>query len=210
MLDSKRDVSIKRYLSKVGKLAHDSRHFASKYYTITYNEELELSVRFSDHFHEEDSPKIGMDIVKTSFGFYTIRLLKAGISYTIADDSVLPYLKSILLVYPEINNTVTSLREATRIAVQTSTKSLEKAAASEAKLNKRDEFIDMVDQVYEENKILRTNISSLRGELNAIKSQLGNAKVSMEASKRKVTEKVKECEVLKNKLNKLKELLKSI
>ena len=148
--------------------------------------------------------------MKTSFGFYTIRLLKAGISYTITDDLVLPYLRSILLVYPEINNTVTSLREATRIAVQTSTKSLEKAAASEAKLNKRDEFIDMVDQVYEENKILRTNISSLRGELNAIKSQLGNAKVSMEASKRKVTEKVKECEVLKNKLNKLKELLKSI
>lgn len=211
MLTEKRDETIKRYLSKVGKLEHNSRHFLSRYYIISYNENVSFKVRFSDHFNDSVLARgIDIDIVKTSVGFYSIRLVQTGISYTITEKLVLPYLRSILLLYPEINNTITSLRRATTIAVKTSTKALEKAATAEMRLKKRDEFTELVDEVYEENKVLRTKISELRGDLNNAKSQVEGAKTSVEVAKRKAAAKAKECEDIKNKMAQLKKLLDSI
>lgn len=211
MLKSKRDESIKRYLSKVGKLMHDSKHFSSKYYTITYGEGVELIVRFSDHFHRGDTNKsIGLEIIKTSLGFYTIRVLNAGISYTVVEDLVLHYLKSILLIYPEMDSTMSSYRESSKIAVQTANKAMQKAAISEAKLNKRDEYIEMVDDIYEENKALHKKVDTLQGALNDVQNRLNNANISVEASKRKMENAVKECRVLREKLTKLKDVLNSI
>lgn len=211
MLKSKRDESIKRYLSKVGKLEHVSRHYPSRYYTITYGEALSISVRFSDHFSDiTEARGTDMDIVKTSLGYYTIRLYKPGISYTTTEDLILSYIKSILLIYPEINHSVSTLRYAAKIAVQTSSEALNKANAAEARLNKRDEFIDMVDEVYEENKNLNIRINNLQGALNDARNKLNNANISVEASKKKLEVKVKECATLKNKLIKFKNLVDSI
>lgn len=211
MLKSKRDESIKRYLSKIGELKHDSKHFSSRYYIITYGEGIKFIVRFSDHFHDESmSKKIDIEIVKTSLGFYTIRILKAGVSYTITEDLVMSYIKSILLIYPEINNSLVALREATKSALQTSVKVTQKAESLEAKLNKRDEFIDLVDEVYAENKNLNIRINNLQGALNDARNKLNNANISVEASKKKLEVKAKECGALKNKLMKFKNLLNSI
>lgn len=211
MLKSKRDESIKRYLSKVGKLSHNSKHFSSRYYTISYGEDIELLVRFSDHFHRGDTNKsIGLEIIKTSLGFYTIRVLNAGISYTVVEDLVLPYLKSILLLYPEMDSTMSSYRESSKIAVRTANKAMQKAAVAESKLNQRDEYIDMVDSVYEENKNLQMQVNSLQGVLKDTQNKLNNANISVEASKRKFEKAMAECKNLRSKMTRLKDLLTSI
>mgnify|MGYP001153241870 CR=1 FL=1 len=72
MLRSKRDESIKRYLAHVGKLEHRSKLYNSVYYKVSYGEDIEIIVRFADHFNTEVKPK---DIVKTSVGFYVIKLV---------------------------------------------------------------------------------------------------------------------------------------
>lgn len=200
MLNSKRDESIKRYLSKVGKLKHASKTFVSRYYIVTYNKDFDLFIRFSDHFNDVAlSRGVSIDIIKTSVGFYTLRLVKIGVSYTITEDVVLPYLKSILLLYPELDNTVTSYRRAADNAVKIATKASARADSAEAKLNKRDEYIDMVDSVYEENKILHKQIDDLN-----------SSKKTVDAIKRKFENKNKECEILKGKLTKFKNLFNSI
>lgn len=51
MLKSKRDESIKRYLARVGKLEHNSKMYNSRYYRVSYGENLEIVIRFSDHFN---------------------------------------------------------------------------------------------------------------------------------------------------------------
>lgn len=210
MLKSKRDESIKRYLSKIGELKHDSKHFSSRYYIINYGEEAKLIVRFSDHFHDESmSKKIDIEIVKTSLRFYTIRILKAGVSYTITEDLVMSYIKSILLIYPEINNSLAALREATKSALKTSVQATQKASTLEARLNKRDEYIDMVDEIYEENKKLRIQVGNLQGALKDAQNKLNNANISVEASKRKFENTMTECKVLRDKLTKLKNMLNS-
>lgn len=211
MLKSKRDESIKRYLSKVGELKHGSKHFSSRYYTITYGEGVKLIVRFADHFHSESMSKsIDLEIVKTSLGFYTIRILKAGVSYTITEDLVMSYIKSILLIYPEINNSLVAFKEATKSALQTSVKATQKAESLEIRLNKRDEFIDMVDAVYDENKNLQLQITNLQRALKDAQNKLNNANISVEASKRKLDSAMKECKFLRERFTKLKNLLDSI
>ena len=211
MLKSKRDESIKRYLSKVGRLKHNSKNFPSRYYIITYNEKFEITVRFSDHFNDTVLARgISIDIVKTSLGFYTIRLVQIGITYTTTEDLVLSYLKSILLIYPEMSETVTAFRNAADTAVKTSTKALAEAAASRDKLNKKDEYINMVDAIYEENKALIKNITELRTKYAASENTINQISITNSALKKKVSEKAIECENLKGKLKKLANLLNSI
>ena len=95
MLKSKRDESIKRYLARVGKLEHQSKLYNSRYYKVSYGKEFEIIVRFADHFNAEVKPK-DIDIVKTSVGFYVIKT-SIGVSATLGEDTIIPYLRSLLL-----------------------------------------------------------------------------------------------------------------
>ena len=211
MLDSKRDRSIKRYLSKISSSKFSASYYSSFYYYIEYNEEVKIKVRFSDHFHDEKGRlDIKIDIIKTSFGFYTIKLITAGLSYTVNEDNVLPYIKSILLLYPEFNDTLTNLKKTSKLAVQNTIKMSEKANNAVCMLNKKTEYTEMVDKIYEENKILIGKISELRREYNNTKSQLETYKTNLSNLKVKNAENEEKCRRLRARLNKIKDAVDSI
>lgn len=120
MLKSKRDESIKRYLARVGKLEHQSKLYNSRYYKVSYGKEFEIIVRFADHFNAEVKPK-DIDIVKTSVGFYVIKT-SIGVSATLGEDTIIPYLRSLPLVYPEVSSSMTSFMNASQKAENKSLK----------------------------------------------------------------------------------------
>lgn len=114
MLKSKRDESIKRYLARVGKLEHRSKLYNSVYYKVSYGEDIEIIVRFTDHFNTEVKTK-DVDIVKTSVGFYVIKT-NIGVSVTLGEDTIIPYLRSLLLVYPEVSSSMNTFINASQKA----------------------------------------------------------------------------------------------
>ena len=163
MLNSNRDKSIKRYLSKVGKLKVSSKLYSSRYYEIP---ELKLVVRFSDHFNDKTSQ---LEIVKIN-QYYTIKT-DFGFSLTCLEEHVLTYLKSILLLYPELSNSVGTLRRAAQRATN--------------------EFSKLKSQISEQDiqqiKLLNNQISSLQNKCNSLASKKGSLEKQTELIKKKLT-----------------------
>lgn len=202
MLKSKKDEAIKRYLSKVGKLKRHSKMFGSRYYTISYGEGLEILVRFSDHFHGEQRSRADLDLVKTSVGFYVVKT-GIGMAYTLGEDAILPYLKSILLLYPEMFKTCDSLMKAASTAEKLLTKESGKSSKLEALIKKKSEEFDLADSIWEENKKLKLEIATLRNTVNVQKTQYASKKAEFESIK-------KQRNVLASKLDTIKSALSNL
>lgn len=164
MLKSKRDEAIKRYLAKIGKLETRARIYNSRYYKILYTDEYSISVRFSDHFHNAENANV--EIIKTSLGFYTIKLTKTGINFTVTEDLVLVYLKSIFLIYPEIESGVNTYKEAAQNAVAISIKSNNEADNLRGVLKREKDRIKNVDKICKKNKELSRELATTRNQLN--------------------------------------------
>lgn len=143
---------------------------------------LRFVVRFSDHFSKDNSKVGAIEIIKIS-GFYTIRLISLGVSYTLDENSVLPYLKSILLIYPELINTVTGLRAASNKAISDTSKMYNKLLTAEKQLNFKDEYIEMVDAIYEENKKLKTDNTNLNNKITVLKTKIEEFKKELANAK---------------------------
>lgn len=208
MLDSKRDVSIRRYLSSIGKMDYSSRNFQSKYWEIDYGSDVKVRVRFSDHF--ANTIKEDINIVRTSIGFYVIRLSKVGVSYTVTEDTVMAYLRSIFLTYPEVSSCVKSYKEATDSACRKAVKAYNDLDNAKTKLKKRDDYIDMVDSVYDENKEFRSKIEVLSKELESVKKSLETVTKAAEDYKQKYMSKCSSYTSLYGKVQKLESIFKSI
>lgn len=208
MLNSKRDLSIRRYLSNIGKMDYSSRNFQSKYWEIDYGSNVKIRVRFSDHF--ADVTKEDINIVRTSVGFYVIRLSRVGVSYTVTEDAIMAYLRSIFLTYPEVSGCVESYKKATDSACKKAIKVASDLDKTKAKLKKRDDYIDMVDSVYDENKEFRSKIESLSKELESVKKSLETATKAAEDYKQKYMSKCSSYTSLYGKVQKLESIFKSI
>lgn len=208
MLNSKRDLSIRRYLSKIGKMDYSSKNFQSKYWEIDYGSNVKIRVRFSDHF--SDAIKEDINIVRTSIGFYVIRLSKIGVSYTVIEGAVMAYLRSIFLTYPEVSNSVESFRKAADSACKKATKVANDLNEAKTKLRKKDDYIDMVDSVYDENKEFRSKIEALSKELESTKKSLETATKAAEDYKQKYMSKCSSYTSLYGKVQKLESIFKSI
>lgn len=163
MLNSNRDKSIKRYLSKVGKLKVSSKLYSSRYYEIP---ELKLVVRFSDHFNDRTSQ---LEIVKIN-QYYTIKT-DFGFSLTCLEEHVLAYLKSLLLLYPELSNSVGALKRAAQRATN--------------------EFSKLKSQISEQDpqqiKLLNNQISSLQNKCNSLEQKNSSLERQNELIKKKLT-----------------------
>lgn len=197
MLRSKRDESIKRYLARVGKLEHRSKLYNSVYYKVSYGEDIEIIVRFADHFNTEVKTK-DVDIVKTSVGFYVIKT-NIGVSVTLGEDTIIPYLRSLLLVYPEVSSSMNAFINASQKAEKQLINAAGRIAKLESEIKKKSEEFDLADDIMNENKNLISENKSLRNTVNLQKSQYGNLKAKHE----KLTVTFQRLNALKDQLNTL-------
>lgn len=197
MLKSKRDESIKRYLARVGKLEHRSKLYNSVYYKVSYGEDIEIIVRFADHFNTEVKTK-DVDIVKTSVGFYVIKT-NIGVSVTLGEDTIIPYLRSLLLVYPEVSSSMTSFMNASQKAEKKLIDAVGKIAKLEATIKKRSEEFNLADSIWDENKKLLSENKSLKNTVTLQKTQYSNLKAKHE----KLTITFQRLNALKEQLNTL-------
>lgn len=197
MLKSKRDESIKRYLARVGKLEHRSKLYNSVYYKVSYGEDIEIIVRFADHFNTEVKTK-DVDIVKTSVGFYVIKT-NIGVSVTLGEDTIIPYLRSLLLVYPEVSSSMNAFINASQKAEKQLITAVGRIAKLESEIKKKSEEFDLADGIMNENKKLISENKSLRNTVSLQKSQYGNLKAKHE----KLTVTFQRLNALKDQLNTL-------
>ena len=197
MLKSKRDESIKRYLARVGKLEHQSKLYNSRYYKVSYGKEFEIIVRFADHFNAEVKPK-DIDIVKTSVGFYVIKT-SIGVSATLGEDAIIPYLRSLLLVYPEVSSSMTSFMNASQKAEKKLIDAVGKIAKLESEIKRKSEEFNLADSIWDENKKLLSENKSLKNTVTLQKTQYSNLKAKHE----KLTITFQRLNALKEQLNTL-------
>lgn len=197
MLKSKRDESIKRYLARVGKLEHRSKLYNSVYYKVSYGEDIEIIVRFADHFNTEAKTK-DVDIVKTSVGFYVIKT-NIGVSVTLGEDTIIPYLRSLLLVYPEVSSSMNAFINVSQKAEKQLITAVGRIAKLESEIKKKSEEFDLADDIMNENKKLISENKSLRNTVSLQKSQYGNLKAKHE----KLTVTFQRLNALKDQLNAL-------
>lgn len=198
MLKSKRDESIKRYLARVGKLEHNSKMYNSRYYRVSYGESFEIVIRFSDHFNGESKTKPDIDVIKTSVGFYVIKT-SIGVSATLGEDTIIPYLRSLLLVYPEVSSSMTSFMNASQKAEKKLIDAVGKIAKLEATIKKRSEEFNLADSIWDENKKLLSENKSLKNTVTLQKTQYSNLKAKHE----KLTITFQRLNALKEQLNTL-------
>lgn len=173
MLNSKRDISIKRYLSKVGKKETQAYVYNSIYYRIEYNEKFNILIRFSDHFNNND--KNNIDIIHRE-SYYIVKS-QVGISLVLTEDTILPYLKSLLLIYPEIHETLNNLKESNK-RIDGKYKSILMRS------NKLNDF----EKLEKENKNLKNKINLLNHEINQKTNLIGNLKKDFNRIKQKFNE----------------------
>lgn len=203
MLNEYRDKTIKAYLSKIGSLNHKSPMYGTLYYNVVYENKVKILIRFADHYNPAQSAHI--DIVKTSVGFYTIKTL-LGISATLTTDTVLPYLKSLLLVYPEIVSTFNNLTKAASKAA-----SLVKAANNTTKklqdnFNKKSEEFELADQVWEENKELKKQVKELEKSVENLKKD----KAKLQSQRDGLVNKLAKIQSFKDKVSSFIQTLNSL
>lgn len=167
MLNSKRDESIKRYLAKIGKLEHSSKAYCSRYYKVLYSEETSTIIRFSDHFSSRGK-EIDIDIIKTSLNFYTI-ITSCGISVTLTDETIIPYLKCLLAIYPDIYSPINSFKTASQYTEKELVKAKAKIARFESKF--KNETGESFDTVLNDNKVLRGIIDTQKSQYRALKNK---------------------------------------
>lgn len=174
MLNSKKDKSIKRYLARIGKLEHSSKVYCSRYYKLYYNEEISIIIRFSDHFSNRNN-KIDIEIIKTSLNFYTIKT-NCGITVTLTDETIIPYLKSLLIVYPDVCSPINSFKAASLYAEKELMNAKVKIAQFESKFkNETNKSFDTVLSEYKalinENKSLKSTIDIQKSQYSTLRSK---------------------------------------
>lgn len=178
MLKSKRDESIKRYLRSVGTLKRRAKKFNSLYYNINYSEELNIVIRFADHFSERKNSEkqYDIEIVKVC-EFYTIRINLTGINYTVTENNVISYLKSILLLYPEIYNSCKKYADAYKeINKELASKSSDIMKA-ESILNKIKGYENKIKGLEDRNKNLTNKVNNYKDIIDKTKSIINSVKL---------------------------------
>ena len=186
MLNSNRDKSIKRYLSKIGKLKHSSISYSSKYYEIP---ELGLVIRFSDHFKNNSDAQL--EIIKHYQKFYTLKA-NFGFNLTCTEEHVLIYLKSFLLLWPELNDTVSNFKKAADTAVD--------------KRNRIQNALTLLDIKEEENKEQRQQIHTLNNQVDSLQSKCNKLQKQVDLSSKLQ----KQVDLLSKKITKTRNALKEV
>lgn len=202
MLKSKKDEAIKRYLSKVGKLERNSKLFGSRYYIISYGDNISIRVRFSDHFNGDNRSSKEINIVRTSVGLYIIQTT-IGVNFTVREKDVIPYLKSLLLLFPEIRQTCGNLMSASAQAEKNQNKAVGQVSKLEALIKSKSEEFDLADSIWDENKKLQGTIKQLHGTVQTQKTQYAALKEQFNAIKSKYDRLAQAFSTIKGTVNKL-------
>ena len=163
MLNSKRDESIKRYLRSIGTLKCKSKRFNSLYYSVNYSEELNVVIRFSDHFNDTkgSNKQNSIDITKVC-EFYTIKIYSTGINYTVAENNVISYLKSILLLYPEIYKGCKKYVDAYKEVNKELVSKNSDITRAESVLNKIDGYKNKINELEDKNNNLTNKVNEYK------------------------------------------------
>ena len=185
------DKQIRRYLKSISDKQTISKTTASCYYEIK-SDEYSMKIRFSDHFSERK--KYDINIVKTNNnGFYILNVF--GIQIIITEKNALAYIKSLLMVYPEISSLTKKSKESFNLQEKEILKMKTKIQSTERKIEKResriiereelcnqiwnekDEAIKQRDLAIKEKNKMNNSLNSLREklkELNKVMDDLNN------------------------------------
>ncbi len=197
MLNNVKDQAIKRYLSKIGTLERNSKLYRSRYYKVEYSKDLEIIIRFSDHFNSETKTKSDINIVKTTNNLY---IIKSVFTITLREDEILPYLKSLLLLFPEIYSTCKSYQQVADIAEKEVMKANTETAKVVRQLDTYKEEFNEVHIAWSENKQLKGENKNLKETISIQKKQYAEQKVILKELQSK-------CNAIQNKLNNIKNLI---
>lgn len=175
----KRDYAIRRYLSKVGKLTYSSAGYASRYYEIPYGG-YTITVRLSDHLKTKISGyKYNIEIINIGNSNYIVHLTSIGSTYSVSGTNILKYIKSILLLYPEIEMAMKKFVNAAHKYSSLLDKNNIKLGKALSTIQKNKEYSNMVDEIYEENKSLKKKayrMKNLEEQVKQLKSHNCNLK----------------------------------
>ena len=160
-------------------------------------EQQSMQVSEAVDFNTEVKTK-DVDIVKTSVGFYVIKT-NIGVSVTLGEDTIIPYLRSLLLVYPEVSSSMNAFINASQKAEKQLITAVGRITKLESEIKKKSEEFDLADDIMNENKKLISENKSLRNTVSLQKSQYGNLKAKHE----KLTVTFQRLNALKDQLNTL-------
>lgn len=178
MLNSKRDESIKRYLRSIGTLKCKSKRFNSLYYSVNYSEELNVVIRFSDHFNDTkgSNKQNNIDITKVC-EFYTIKIYSTGINYTVAENNIISYLKSILLLYPEIYKGCKKYVDAYKEVNKELVSKNSDITRAESVLNKIGGYKNKINELEDKNNNLTNKVNEYEKIINDTRNIINSVKI---------------------------------
>lgn len=178
MLNSKRDESIKRYLRSIGTLKCKSKRFNSLYYSVNYSEELNVVIRFSDHFNDTkgSNKQNNIDITKVC-EFYTIKIYSTGINYTVAENNIISYLKSILLLYPEIYKGCKKYVDAYKEVNKELVSKNSDITRAESVLNKIDGYKNKINELEDKNNNLTNKVNEYEKIIDDTRNIINSVKI---------------------------------
>lgn len=197
MLKSTKDIAIKRYLAHIGECLYRSREFDTIYYKIVFSDSLIIKIRFSNHFKDtealfrEDEVKNNeyvscIEIVKTSLNFYTIKDSASNFSITVLEKDIVTYLKSFLLLYPELYSNISSFKNAYTEIHKKRNLLCSQVQKLNSKLKRNAEMTQLVDSVWDENKKLKKEISLLKCQNDDILTTATNLSNENKGLKKKI------------------------
>lgn len=185
------DKQIRRYLKSISDKQIISKTTTSYYYKIK-SDEYFMEIRFSDHFGERKT--YDMNIIKANnSGFYILNVF--GIQIIITEKNALAYIKSLLMIYPEMSLLSKKSKESFNLQEKEILKMKTKIQSTEKKIEKResrliereelcnqiwnekDEAIRQRDLAIKEKNKINNSLNSLRKklkELNKIMDDLNN------------------------------------
>lgn len=112
------------------------------------------------------------------------------------------------MVYPEISESMSQLISSSAIARRKYANAAALANKAENKLKQRNEYIDMVDEIYDQNKSLIEEIKRVKNVLGATEQKLNAATSKNEDYRKKINEMNQHYTKVKSQLDRIKSVLK--
>ena len=97
-------------------------------------------------------------------------------SATLTEDTIIPYLRSLLIVYPEVSSSISSFMNAAQYAEKQMVSKIGEIKKVEAEFKRRSEDFDLADSIWEENKKLTSDNKTLKNTVELQKKQYNDLK----------------------------------
>lgn len=161
---TKEDKQIKRYLKSICQSYIQSNHTYSVYYQFE-----NFTIRFSDHFANVPKSGYWVHIIKGGPEYYHFNIF--SIQFIVKSENVLLYIKSMMLFLPEMIK-FSELKLLHNKNLQKKVTELTTELDTEKKkYNQKLEEIQLFDDIYKENTVLKNKNKQLTKQLEIVKAE---------------------------------------